>query len=244
MERISGRLDRRTSERTNKASAALRVGVASAAALAFSLSAADCTAYAATTAGQFAWPASFVVIGDGYPHAGDACRRLGESATTANYLDHTAMLVGCPGPANSAAARAILKQSHARIVGKADGVTLISIPTERAAGHRSSHAPSSESPFTTAGALPCERGGGKTRTMCKFGVLRHDDHSSTVVVYWPDGVTRAIFFAANGRVVGTAATASAPPMPGNTLTQRNAGVNLISVGNERYQVEDKILSGN
>ncbi|WP_256702384.1 hypothetical protein [Burkholderia sp. SRS-W-2-2016] len=209
------------------------------------MSAASSGAFAASTSAQFAWPASFVVLGDGYPHAGDACRRLGESAATANYLDHMAMLVGCPGAANSAAARAILKQRHARVVGAADGVTLISISTEGgAAGRQNKPAPRDQSPFTATGTLPCERGGGQTKTMCKFGIVRHDDHSATLLVYWPDGNTRAIFFGANGRIIGTAASASAQPMPGDTLTQKNAGVNLISIGNERYAVEDKVLSGN
>ena len=103
-------------------------------------------AFAKAAAEPFAWPSSFVVMGNGYPHAGDACRRLGESAATANYLDHTATLVGCPGPSHSAAARAILAHRRARVVGEADGVTLISVSTEggRAAAssdcHRS-HAP-------------------------------------------------------------------------------------------------------
>ncbi|MCC8393525.1 hypothetical protein LJ656_13075 [Paraburkholderia sp. MMS20-SJTR3] len=224
--------------------AAVRFGAASAA-IALTLSTAVCAATVAGTSAQFAWPGSFVVLGDGYPHAGDACRRLGESAATANYLDHMAMLVGCPGPANSAAARAILKQRRARVVGAADGVTLISISTEGgAAAQRNKLAPRDQSPFTSTGTLPCERGGGQTKTMCKFGIVRHDDHSATLLVYWLDGTTRAILFGANGRVIGTAASANAQPMPGNTLTQKNAGVNLISIGNERYAVEDKVLSGN
>lgn len=75
----------------------------------------------------FTWPASLSPIGDGYPKNGDACRRLGESPATADYLDHTATLVGCPGAADSASVRAMLADHRAHVVGYADGVTLISI---------------------------------------------------------------------------------------------------------------------
>lgn len=87
-----------------------------------------------STAGPkpFVWPASLAPFGDGYPNAGDACRRLGESAATSDYLDHTATLVGCPGSSNSASAQTIVRGRHARVVGNAGGVTLISVPNEQA----------------------------------------------------------------------------------------------------------------
>ncbi|NIF53458.1 hypothetical protein F3J19_15350 [Burkholderia sp. Ax-1724] len=200
-----------------------------------------------TNAKHFAWPASFVVLGDGYPHAGDVCRRLGESSATANYLDHTAMLVGCPGLRNSADVHAILDHRRARVVGETDGVTLISIATEGgpAADDRSwpAQTPDKDMYFSTTGTLPCERGGGKTKTMCKYGVVRHGNHSASVVIYWPDGNTRVILFNAHGRVLGAAMKAGDRPMPGNTLTRNNAGINLISIGDERYEIEDAVLSG-
>jgi|GEM_PF-1256559 len=75
----------------------------------------------------FAWPDSLRVIGDGYPSTGDPCRRVGETAATSNYLDDSAMLVGCPGDSSSAAAIAITEGGNAHVVGVADGVTLISV---------------------------------------------------------------------------------------------------------------------
>lgn len=75
----------------------------------------------------FAWPASLRPFGDGYPQAGDPCRRLGETSAVVNYLDHTRDLVGCPGPADSAEARAILATGKALVVDQIDGVTLLSI---------------------------------------------------------------------------------------------------------------------
>jgi hypothetical protein len=75
----------------------------------------------------FAWPAALRVLGDGYPTAGDTCRRLGESALTVNYLDDSAILVGCPGAAQDPAAEALVA-AGGRVVGAAEGVTMISIP--------------------------------------------------------------------------------------------------------------------
>ncbi|MFM9979229.1 MAG: hypothetical protein ACKVOP_14440 [Sphingomonadaceae bacterium] len=76
---------------------------------------------------SFVWPAALRVMGDGHPKAGDPCRRLGESALTVEYLDDSAMLVGCPGTASGAASAALVS-GGGRVVGSAAGVTLISIP--------------------------------------------------------------------------------------------------------------------
>lgn len=75
----------------------------------------------------FTWPASFKVMGLGYPSEGDKCRRLGESAAVINYLDDSAILVGCPGTRDSDAAIALISERSAKVVGEVDGVTLISI---------------------------------------------------------------------------------------------------------------------
>ena len=66
-------------------------------------------------------------FGDGYPEAGDPCRRLGESAETINYLDHTADLVGCP--ANMANLSSFVTRTGAVEVFRQDGYVVYSIPT-------------------------------------------------------------------------------------------------------------------
>jgi hypothetical protein len=67
------------------------------------------------------------VLGDGFPTAGASCRRLGESAITMNYLDDSAILVGCPGAPEQRAASALVA-AGGHVVGAAEGVTMISIP--------------------------------------------------------------------------------------------------------------------
>lgn len=76
---------------------------------------------------SFAWPAALNPFGDGYPNPGDPCRRLGESELTVNYLDDSAMLVGCPGGASDGAAAALMAPG-VKVVGEALGVTMLSIP--------------------------------------------------------------------------------------------------------------------
>ncbi len=77
---------------------------------------------------SFAWPSVIAVMGDGYPGAGDPCRRLGESALTVNYLDDSAILVGCPGDRSDPAAVAVLAATGGEVMAVAEGVTMISVP--------------------------------------------------------------------------------------------------------------------
>lgn len=81
------------------------------------------------------WPKSLRPFGDGYPATGDPCRRVGESEATNNFLDDSAVLVGCPN-------RAYTGSLGGKIVGEVDGITLVSIPSS-AAAQAATRAPSS-----------------------------------------------------------------------------------------------------
>jgi len=75
----------------------------------------------ADKAKQQTWPASLTVVGNGFPNPGDACRKIGESAATVNYLDHTATLAGCLSKDDA-------EKLGGRVVATIDGVILVSVP--------------------------------------------------------------------------------------------------------------------
>ena len=66
-------------------------------------------------------------FGMGYRAEGDPCRRLGESAETIDYLDHTADLVGCP--VNMDTLDAFVLETNASEVFRQDGFVVYSVPT-------------------------------------------------------------------------------------------------------------------
>ncbi|WP_227267541.1 hypothetical protein [Roseobacter weihaiensis] len=69
---------------------------------------------------------SLPFFGGGYRADGDQCRRLGESAATAEYLDHTADLVGCPEAMENLGV--FVTETDAIEVFRQDGYIVYSVP--------------------------------------------------------------------------------------------------------------------
>lgn len=91
----------------------------------------DQTANATTST---AWPASLRPFGDGYPAAGNPCRRVGESAATSDYLDDSADLVGCPSDEAAAALKG-------KALATVDGIRLVSVPRRSTAASANTAVP-------------------------------------------------------------------------------------------------------
>ena len=97
-----------------------------------------------------------------------------------------------------------------------------------------------EGNFDATGTIPCAQYPGQPMTQCEFGVARAGGGYATVVIRRPDGRTRMIFFRM-GRPIG-ADTSQADGYPEFSAT-REKDLNLIHVGDERYEIPDAVVSG-
>ena len=94
--------------------------------------------------------------------------------------------------------------------------------------------------FDATGPIPCAQHPGQPMGQCEFGVARAGGGYATVVVKRPDGRQRIIFFRM-GRPIG-ADTSQADGYPEFRAT-KEGDLNLIHIGDERYEIPDAVVLG-
>ena len=93
--------------------------------------------------------------------------------------------------------------------------------------------------YNATGNIPCSMGGGQPTASCSFGVTREGNGTGTVTVKKSDGRTRAIFFE-NGKATGYDQSQADP---GRFSAKKQADLNIIRIGQERYEIPDAVIFG-
>lgn len=188
---------------------------------------------------QSAWPASLTVVGDGFPKAGDACRIIGESAATSNYLDDSATLAGCLSADDAA-------KLGGKVVATVDGVTLVSVPasaTKSGDGDGQGDAKVAGTNYNATAKIPCSGYKGAAVGMCDAGVVRNTETGTSIDVTLPDGGKRTIFFNKDGGFLSFA-TAQADGTAGLKISSSRKGdTTIATLGTERYEIPDVFVIG-
>jgi hypothetical protein len=97
-----------------------------------------------------------------------------------------------------------------------------------------------EGKFDATGALPCAQTKGQPMGQCKFGVARAGGGYATVLIHRSPEKTRTIFFRM-GKPIG--ADGSEAEGFGKFKAKKQADLNMISVGDERYEIPDAVVLG-
>ena len=75
---------------------------------------------------------------------------------------------------------------------------------------------------------------------CQFGVIRKGQGNGSVTVFWPDGGNRMIVFEN-----GTPARFDQSQADGNVgmTVNRNADLFIITIGTQRFEIPEAVISG-
>lgn len=184
------------------------------------------------------WPMSLKPFGETLLPKGTPCRKVKESAATAEFLDHTAMLVACPGARSNIVVGKFIEANGGRVVADVDGFTLISVPeTTQRFGDGSI-----VGSVSRTGQLQCTRHSNKPLRACKFSVIRKQGGATTVLVTWPDGGQRAVFFV-NGKVRGADTNQADGSAKFKVGSVKELDLFVVTIGEERYDIPTDAVAG-
>jgi len=112
------------------------------------------------------------------------------------------------------------------------------------AGQPAAHAPSHDAKvagtdFHATGNIPCSMGKGQPTGSCAFGVKREGNGSAMVTITKIDGSKRVIFFE-KGRAIGYDQSQADS---GGLKAKKVADLNIINIGEERYEIPDAVILG-
>lgn len=188
---------------------------------------------------QPTWPASLTVVGDGFPNPGDKCRRIGESAATVDFLDHTATLAGCLSADDAA-------KLGGRVVATVDGVTLVSIPDGTAQpgdGDGQGDARVAGTEYHATAQIRCSGYKGSAATMCDAGVVRGTETGTYVDVTLPDGGKRTVLFNSDGSFLSFSTSEADGTSAMQIGSSRQDDTTIATLGTERYEIPDVFVMG-
>jgi hypothetical protein len=94
--------------------------------------------------------------------------------------------------------------------------------------------------FHATGDVPCARYAGQSMTSCRFGVVRKGGGNGAVTVFWPDGGNRVIVFEN-----GTPASFDQSKADGNgrMTVDRNADFFVVTIGTQRFEIPQAVITG-
>ena len=199
----------------------------------------DRSAASTAEATQPAWPANLTVVGDGFPNPGDKCRRIGESAATVDFLDHTATLAGCLSADDAA-------KLGGRVVATIEGVTLVSIPDGTAIpgdGDGQGDAKVAGTNYNATAQIRCSGYKGSAAAMCDAGVVRGTETGTYVDVTLPDGGKRTIFFNSDGSFLSFSTAEADGTAAMKIGSSRQGDTTIATLGTERYEIPDVFVRG-
>jgi hypothetical protein len=195
---------------------------------------------AAVEAPQPVWPASLSVVGEGFPNPGDACRKIGESAATINYLDDSATLAGCLSLDDA-------EKLGGKILVTIDGVTLVSVPAGDSMagdGDGQGDAKVAGTDFNATAQIKCSGYRKHPAGMCDAGVKRGTgEELTTVEISWPEGDSRALFFDATGKIVSANTNQADGSAQFEVVGNKQGDTTIVTIGPERYEIPDVFLMG-